>query len=119
MGDYRGPAFYQGYGKKAFVDLAAERLLTARKESELIAVEIKSFSGSSFLDDFHLAVGQFLNYRVVLAELDPERKLYLAVPLDTYEEYFLDGFAIRTMKAYSLSLVVYNPETEELMQWIN
>lgn len=113
------PFFLKIDGKKAFVDLAAERLLTAQKGSEKIAVEIKSFVGASFLDDLHFAVGQFLNYRAVLAELEPERKVYLAVPLDTYEEYFQDGFAIRSMNLYRLSLVVYNPENEELMQWIN
>jgi hypothetical protein len=31
--------------------------------------------------DFHLALGQFLNYRLVLEAIEPERTLYLAVPI--------------------------------------
>ncbi len=52
------PLFIKVDGKKAYVDLAAERLLTAQRGSEKIAVEIKSFVGVSFLDDFHMAIGQ-------------------------------------------------------------
>lgn len=113
------PLFIKIDGKKAFIDLAADRLLTAQRGSEKIAVEVKSFAGYSFLDDFHMAVGQFMNYLAVLEEIERERKLYLAVPFDTYDEYFQDGFATRSMKKYPIWLVIYNPETEELMQWIN
>ena len=41
----------------AFVDLGAEKLLAAEKGSEKIAVEIKSFAGSSELYEFHTALG--------------------------------------------------------------
>lgn len=105
--------------QKVYIDLAAEKFLAAQKGAEKIAVEIKSFSGDSFLEDFHLAVGQFLNYRVVLAQLEPERKLFLAVPLDTYQEFFHDGLAPLSIEAYALTLIIYNPDTQEVMQWIS
>lgn len=47
-----------------FIDLGAEKLLTAEKEEHQIAVEVKSFIGRSTLSEFHLAVGQFLNYKL-------------------------------------------------------
>ena len=40
-----------------FLDLAANKLLIADKETLKIAVEVKSFVGLSAISDFHLAVG--------------------------------------------------------------
>lgn len=48
------------------IDLGAEKLLAAEREGEKIAVEIKSFLSPSAITDFHLALGQFLNYRTAL-----------------------------------------------------
>jgi XisH protein len=52
------------------IDLGAELLLVAEKSGGKIAVEVKSFLSASALSDFHTALGQFLNYRLVL---DKER----------------------------------------------
>ncbi|NJN12880.1 MAG: fatty-acid oxidation protein subunit alpha, partial [Richelia sp. RM1_1_1] len=71
-----------------YVDLGAEKILAAQKDSEKIAVEIKSFVRASAISEFHTALGQFLNYRFALSEQDPERTLYLAVPNDTYSSFF-------------------------------
>jgi hypothetical protein len=66
------------------IDLGAERLIAAERDREKIAVEIKSFIGTSAINDFHTALGQFLNYRIMLEVKEPDRLLYLAVPLETY-----------------------------------
>ena len=66
------------------IDLGAEKLLAAGKGERLIAVEVKSFVGLSTISEFHVAVGQFLNYRIALEKLEPERVLYLAVPTEIY-----------------------------------
>jgi XisH protein len=70
------------------IDLGAEKLLAAERGNQKIAVEIKSFLNESALFDYHAALGQFLNYRLVLSTLEPDRTLYLAVPLSAYEEFF-------------------------------
>jgi hypothetical protein len=70
------------------IDLGAERLLAAEKAGEKIAVEVKSFLSDSALFDFHMALGQFLNYRLVLEANERERSLYLAVPIAAYESFF-------------------------------
>jgi hypothetical protein len=44
------------------IDLAAEKVIAATKNNRKIAVEIKSFIGSSTVTEFHLALGQSLNY---------------------------------------------------------
>lgn len=47
---------------KLQIDLAAEQILAAERDSEKIAVEIKSFIGDSDVSTFHTALGQYLNY---------------------------------------------------------
>lgn len=58
---------------KVKIDLAAERLITAERDEERIAVEIKSFVGTSAISDFHTALGQFLNYKIMLDVKEPDR----------------------------------------------
>ncbi len=73
------------------IDLGAEKLLAAEKSGNKIAVEVKSFLSASALSDFHTALGQFLNYRLVLEKIEPARILYLAVPLATPRIFFQSG----------------------------
>ena len=47
---------------KLQIDLAAETTIAAERDSEKIAVEIKSFVGDSDISAFHTALGQYLNY---------------------------------------------------------
>jgi hypothetical protein len=104
---------------KVRIDLAAERLIAAERDREKIAVEIKSFIGTSAISDFHTALGQFLNYRIMLEVNEPDRLLYLAIPLDTYETFFQSRFAEAIIDRYQLKLIVYDPMIEELVKWIN
>lgn len=62
-----------------YVDLGAENSIAADRQGEKIAVEIKSFIGTSTISEFHSAIGQFINYRYALELQEPERVLYLAV----------------------------------------
>lgn len=78
---------------KVKIDLAAERLIAAERESERIAVEVKSFISSSAVSDFHTALGQFLNYKIMLDVNEPGRELYLAIPLEAYESFFYKAFS--------------------------
>jgi hypothetical protein len=103
----------------AFVDLGAERLLAAERGTEKIAVEIKSFAGSSELYEFHTALGQFLNYKLVLEKQEPDRVLFLAVPKDTYETFFKHDLIAGIVQNFGLKIVVYNPKSEEIALWIN
>jgi hypothetical protein len=50
---------------KVKIDLAAERLIAAERGREKIAVEVKSFASPSPISEFHTALGQFLNYRII------------------------------------------------------
>ena len=101
------------------VDLAAERIIAAEKDNEKIAVEIKSFLNPSTVTDFYGALGQFLSYRLVLKQVEAERTLYLAVPLDTYEDFFTSEFVQLTINEYQLNLIIYNSVQGGLVQWIS
>lgn len=74
-------------GKKDFyIDLGASYLLAAEKAERKIAVEIKSFTGRSDIDDLEKALGQYVLYQDILAEVEPLRSLYLAVPSSVAED---------------------------------
>ncbi len=102
-----------------YIDLGAERLIAATRAGEKIAVEIKTFLASSTISEFHTAIGQFINYRIALETDDPERKLYLAVPLDTYNGFFQNPFIQTVVRRNQVPLVVYDVAKQEIAQWIN
>ncbi|MBC1235632.1 XisH family protein [Nostoc sp. 2RC] len=108
------------FGKdKMSIDLGAEQILAAERGTEKIAVEIKSFLGDSELFDYHAALGQFLNYRLALRLREPERVLFLAIPLSTYRSLFSRDFAQSSVQEYQVKLIVYDPNDEVIVQWQN
>ncbi|MGK7957442.1 MAG: XisH family protein [Crocosphaera sp.] len=100
-----------------FLDLAANKVIIADKETFKIAVEVKSFVGLSAVTDFHLAIGQFLNYRLALEELEADRTLYLAIPNDIYNSFFQDSFIQKVINHYSIKLIIINPQQGEILLW--
>jgi hypothetical protein len=101
-----------------YVDLAADKLLAAEKEGRKIAVEIKSFLSPSPVDDLEKALGQYILYRDILEDQEPERILYLAVTDAVFEEIFSEPVGQITIKKQRLRLLIFNPDTEEIVQWI-
>ena len=104
---------------KLQIDLAAETTIAAERDSEKIAVEIKSFVGDSDISAFHTALGQYLNYCQALEEQEPDRNVYLAIPLETYQDFFQLPFIQRALQRYQVKLIIYDPKLEEIKQWIN
>jgi hypothetical protein len=104
---------------EVYVDLGAEKLIAAEKGNQRIAVEIKSFLHPSVVNEFHTALGQFLNYRAALIPFDPERQLYLAMPNDTYSTFFAQPFLQGILQQYHVETLVYDPFLEEVVQWIH
>jgi hypothetical protein len=106
-------------GAKFEIDLGAERLLAAEREGEKIAVEIKTFLGDSPITDYHAALGQFLNYRLALELKEPDRKLYLAVPVAVHEAFFQREFLQISVERHQVNRIVYDPINEVIVQWIS
>jgi len=99
------------------IDLAAEKVFAAEKAGQKIAVEIKSFLNPSAVTDFHSALGQFLNYRLGLQMNEPDRTLYLAIPLDIFESFFQESFTQEAVRQYQVKLIVYEPVEEVIIEW--
>ncbi|MEA5618298.1 XisH family protein [Cronbergia sp. UHCC 0137] len=113
------PLYLDFSGVEIYIDLAAEKLIAAEREGEKIAVEVKSFVSSSAISEFHKALGQFINYRTAISQKEPERIMYLAVPNITYETFFKLELIQLVIKTQNIKLIIYNPNKEEIEQWIN
>ena len=101
------------------IDLGAENTIAAQREREKIAVEIKSFIADSDISEFHAALGQYLNYVQALEDEEPDRILYLAVPIETYRDFFQLPFIQKSLKRHAINLVIYDPIEAEIEQWIS
>ena len=104
--------------KDLFVDLGAERLLAAEKEGQKIAVEVKSFSGTSDVNDLERALGQFILYHDVLEENEPDRRLYLAIPSEVLNDLFQEPIGQLLLKRQRVQLLVFEPKQGVIIQWI-
>jgi XisH protein len=106
-------------GKKdLFVDLGAEKLLSAERGAEKIAIEVKSFVGPSEIKDLELAIGQYVMYEKVLRRIDPGRVLYLAIREASFQRLFQQELGMILLEDQVLKLFIFNPDTEEVLQWI-
>lgn len=102
------------------IDLGAERLLAAERGREKIAVEVKSFlTTASLVSQFHMALGQFINYRAALQKEDPERLLYLAIPDLTYNSFFQLDFPAAMLRDNAVKLIIYDINQEQIIAWKN
>lgn len=107
-------------GRDLFVDLGAERpIVGAEKGERRIAVEIQSFLNPSPVRDLQEAVGQFGVYRAVLAEIEPDRSLYLAVPHRVYETILSERFGQLIIDRLRLQILVFDNRQKKVIQWIS
>jgi XisH protein len=102
-----------------YIDLGAEQVLAAEQAGRKIAIEVKSFLQNSAVSEFYTALGQFISYRILLAEQYPEYTLYLAVPVDTYTSFFATQLVQGIINSQKLKLIIYKPQQEVIEQWLN
>jgi len=100
------------------IDLGAEKVIAAQQGDKKIAVEIKSFLGPSKITEFYGAMGQFIAYRAALRVQERERILYLAVPNDIYNRFFVTSFIEELVEQTQLSLLIYDIDQEAIKRWI-
>jgi XisH protein len=110
------PYFLQS-DPKLSIDLGAQRTIAAEKGREKIAVEVKSFIADSQVTELERSVGQYGIYEELLQIQEPDRKLYLAVPIDAFENIFNRQVGKVAIKKFQLKLIVFSFEQEELV-WI-
>ena len=100
-----------------YIDLGAEKVVAAEKDGQKIAVEIKSFIGSSKISQFYTALWQFISYRAALQQQETDRILYLAVPSNVYDSFFTIGFIQSLVQENQVYLMIYDIEQEAIAQW--
>jgi len=106
------------WGERDFyVDLGAERVVAAQKGSDCIAVEVKSFLGSSPMHDLELALGQYLLYRSILEEQDPDRALFPAIPNEP-ADILNEPVGQLLISKHVIKAIVFDPQREEIIRWI-
>ncbi len=113
------PLYLQYGGVDYAIDFGAEPLIVAEKQHQKVAIEVKSFLVDSLTYEFHKVLGQYVDYRLMLRRLQPERILYVAVPVDVYHGFFQIPFIQEVVEEMQMKLVVYDIEQEEIEQWIN
>lgn len=111
------PLYLKANDVEFYIELGAERLIAAEKAGKKIAIEIKSFLGASEVNDFHIALGQVLNYRLALKQEEPDRIIYLAIAQDTYEDFFSRQFIQDAVAEYHIKLLIFDPVKQELVLW--
>ena len=99
--------------------MGAEKLLVAEKDQRKIAVEIKVFNSPSLVTELQKAMGQYGMYQSLLRRLTPERKLYLAISQDTYQDFFLQPAIQDIVGDQDIQLIVFDPDREAILQWIS
>lgn len=107
------------YGRtKLYADLGAELPLAAERGGEKIVVEVKSFIGTSKIQDLKEALGQYDIYNYLLEEIAPERRLYVAVSSGVYQTFFLQDVIQLILRKHQLPLIIVDLEMETIVQWI-
>ena len=100
-----------------YVDLGAEKLLTATKENRKIAVEIKSFASSSNIADLENALGQYILYQNIIEEIEPDRTLYLAVHEEIFLTVFDESLGQMLVRKNHIKLLVFSRTEEVILRW--
>ena len=100
------------------IDFAAEPIIAAEKEETKIAIEVKSFMSPSAINEFHRAVGQFNDYSVALELMEPERILFLAIPSEIWDRFFLKPIIQKSLERVKAKVVIYDPVLNKIVKWI-
>ncbi|NEO52244.1 MAG: hypothetical protein F6K54_03590 [Okeania sp. SIO3B5] len=102
---------------KLSIDLGAERIIAAEKNCDKIAVEVKSFITDSQVTELEKAIGQYGIYEELLKIQEPDRELYLAVPIDAFDNIFSRQVGKIAVKKFNLKLIIFSFSESDL-QWI-
>ena len=68
--------------------------------------------------DLERALGQFMLYDTLLEDAEPERLLYLAIDVPTYEQAFSEQSGEKLRRRNNLRLIIYDAGGETIRQWI-
>jgi hypothetical protein len=100
------------------VDLGAEKIIGATKDNKKIAVEIKSFLAESLPNEFHTALGQYLDYETGIEDQEPDREIYLALPFGVWQQIQKIPLLLKILNKFTVDLIIYEIESKVIVEWI-
>jgi hypothetical protein len=103
--------------RTVYIDLSVSQGTNGDRQ-QILLVEVKCFPDrKSTTRDLYTAIGQYLVYRAMLANVGLDIPLYLAVPDDIYGQIF-DTVVIKAITDNQIKIVVVNLVTETVTRWI-
>ena len=97
-----------------YIDLRAEK----ENEHVAILVEIKGFETASQVEALAAAIGKYNLYQSALAITNVLDKLYLSIPLAAFYGIISETLGKQLIKEHNVHLLIFDPATEEIVQWI-
>ena len=101
--------------RNLFIDIEAAK----PSENRIILVEVKELElVSSPIDALAAAVGKYFLYRTALNDVGLTTPLFLAVSNRSYAGILSEKIGILSLEQGNISVLVFDPEREEVVQWI-
>jgi hypothetical protein len=69
--------------------------------------------------DLQEAVGQFVVYRALLSQTEPDRLLFLGVPSRVYDSVLSEPLGELVTTDIRLRILVFDAQQQRVMRWIN
>jgi hypothetical protein len=102
-------------GRRLWIDLRA----VMARDSLVVLIEVKGFEKMpSPVDYLASAVGQYVLYRAALDLVGLSTPLYLAVPVAAYEGILGETLGKQAVETAGIRIMLFDPITEEIIQWI-
>ncbi|MCK6580550.1 MAG: hypothetical protein L6Q98_20860 [Anaerolineae bacterium] len=99
--------------RRLWIDLMVQR----GSDEAIVLIEIKGFDAKSQVEYLSHTVGQYMLYRSSLRYLEITLPLYLAVPIQAYNGILSEALGMHVIAEYQISLVVFDPQQEEIIAW--
>jgi hypothetical protein len=97
-----------------WIDLQAQR-----DDDKIVLIEVKGFENMpSPVAYLASVVGQYVIYLAALEYLEVDYPLYLAVPVAAYESILQESLSQQVIKRIGMKFVVFEPEKEQIIQWV-
>ena len=101
--------------RRLWIDIQA----TQEPSRQIVLVEVKGFENMpSPVDYLAAAVGQYVLYLAALEYTQSDAVLYMAVPTAAFTGILNEELGQQAIRRAGIKLMVFDPATEEIVQWI-
>lgn len=102
-------------GRRLWIDIQASK----ESENLVILIEVKGFEATpSPVEYLANATGKYTLYQTALDYLKIDLPLYMAVPVAAYRGILSEEIGKQTLKRNDVRLLIFDPEREEIVTWI-